>query len=45
MTAWQRMTAQEKLAVSVSGTVVAFMIVYWITQVVGVIHMLRLAYG
>lgn len=35
----------ERLAATISGSIVLLMICYWISQVVGVVHMLRLAYG
>ena len=35
----------ERLAATLSGGIVLFMICYWISQIVGVVHMLRLAYG
>ena len=45
MTSVRRMTLREKIATAISGGVVLFMIVYWLIQIVGVIEMLRLAYG
>lgn len=39
------MSRRERVALSVSAAVVAFMVVYWIVQIVGVVRMLRLAYG
>lgn len=39
------MTVREKVSLIVSAAVVAFMIVYWIMQIAGVVHMLQLAYG
>jgi hypothetical protein len=36
---------RELVAIVVSGTVLAVSAIYWIVQVLGVIEMLRLAYG
>jgi hypothetical protein len=35
----------EIVAATISAGIVLFMICYWIVQIVGVAHMLRLAYG
>ena len=39
------MPAFERLAIAISSGIVFFMICYWIAQIAGAIHMLRLAYG
>jgi hypothetical protein len=36
---------REKIALGVSAVIVVASIVYWISQVVGALEMLRLAYG
>jgi|GEM_PF-4237037 hypothetical protein len=38
-------TTQEKIAIAVSGGILLAVVIYWITQIFGVIEMLRLAYG
>lgn len=39
------MAVRERIALIVSGAIVVASVCYWIIQVVGVIEMLRLAYG
>jgi hypothetical protein len=36
---------KELLALSTSGAILVGMVIYWATQIIGVIEMLRLAYG
>ena len=45
MTPSRSFDRQERIALAISGTIVASSIVYWIVQVLGVIEMLKLAYG
>ena len=45
MNAKTRMQPLERLAVTISAGIVLFMICYWISQIAGAVHMLRLAYG
>ena len=45
MTAKTSMPTFERVAVTISGGIVLFMICYWISHIVGAVHMLRLAYG
>ena len=40
-----KMSTQEKVALSVSAVIVVATVIYWITQIVGAIEMLELAYG
>jgi hypothetical protein len=39
------MGTREKVALSVSATVVLVTVIYWITQMAGAYEMLKLAYG
>jgi hypothetical protein len=45
MNASRKLSTQEKVAAVVSGGIIVAMVIYWITQIIGVIEMLRLAYG
>ncbi len=45
MSASSPMSTQEKVAIAAAGGILVASLIYWITQVVGVIEMLRLAYG
>lgn len=45
MNARRKMTTQEKIAAAVAGGMLVVIAIYWITQIIGVIEMLRLAYG
>lgn len=38
-------STREKVALAVSGGILLAIVIYWITQIVGVIEMLKLAYG
>lgn len=40
-----KMSTQEKVALSVSAVIVVATIIYWITQIAGAYEMLKLAYG
>jgi hypothetical protein len=41
----RKVSTREKIAAGVSGALVLAIVVYWITQIAGVVEMLRLAYG
>lgn len=45
MSSDRNLSTREKIAVAVSGGILLAVVVYWITQIFGVIEMLRLAYG
>ena len=45
MNAPRNMSTQEKVAVATAGGILLAIVIYWITQIVGVIEMLKLAYG
>jgi hypothetical protein len=45
MNAPSKLSTQEKVAAGISGAILVAIVVYWITQVLGVIEMLKLAYG
>jgi hypothetical protein len=38
-------STREKIAAAVSGAIILGAIIYWIVQIVGVIEILKLAYG
>ena len=40
-----KMSTQEKVALSVSAVIVVATVIYWITQISGAYEMLKLAYG
>ncbi|HVF15313.1 MAG TPA: hypothetical protein VNA21_00320 [Steroidobacteraceae bacterium] len=40
-----KLSTQEKVAAGVSAIVLLAIAIYWITQIAGVIEMLKLAYG
>jgi hypothetical protein len=40
-----KLSTREKVAAGVSAVVVIAIVIYWITQIAGVIEMLKLAYG
>ena len=41
----RKLSTREKVAAGVSAAVVLVTMVYWITQIAGVVEMLKLAYG
>jgi hypothetical protein len=45
MNAPRKLSTQEKIATAAAGGILLAIVIYWITQIVGVIEMLRLAYG
>jgi hypothetical protein len=45
MNALSKMSTQEKVALGTAGGILVAIVVYWITQIIGVIEMLKLAYG
>lgn len=40
-----KMSTQEKVALGTAGGILVAIVIYWITQIFGVIEMLKLAYG
>jgi hypothetical protein len=40
-----KLSTQEKVAAGVSVVLLVAIVIYWITQIAGVIEMLKLAYG
>jgi hypothetical protein len=45
MNSSRKLSTQEKVAAGVSGGILIAILIYWITQIMGVIEMLKLAYG
>jgi hypothetical protein len=45
MNAPKKLSTQEKIAAAVSGGILVAIAVYWVTQIIGVMEMLKLAYG
>lgn len=45
MTASRPLDRQQRVALTISGSIVGISLVYWIAQILGVIEMLKLAYG
>ncbi|HEY8537348.1 MAG TPA: hypothetical protein VIL28_00695 [Steroidobacteraceae bacterium] len=45
MNTQRKLSTQEKIALAVAGGILIAIAIYWITQIIGVIEMLRLAYG
>jgi hypothetical protein len=41
----RKLSIREKVAAGISGVILIAIVVYWITQIVGVMEMLELAYG
>jgi hypothetical protein len=41
----RKLSTQEKVAAGVSAVMLLAIVIYWITQIAGVIEMLKLAYG
>jgi hypothetical protein len=41
----RKLSTLEKVAAGVSAVVLVAIVIYWITQIAGVIEMLKLAYG
>jgi hypothetical protein len=41
----RKLSTQEKVAAGVSAAMLVAIVIYWITQIAGVIEMLKLAYG
>jgi hypothetical protein len=41
----QKLSTREKVAAGISGGILIAIVIYWITQIFGVIEMLKLAYG
>jgi hypothetical protein len=41
----RKLSTREKVAAGISGAIVLVTVIYWITQIVGAIEMLNLAYG
>ena len=45
MNAPHKLSTREKIAAGVSGVILIATVIYWITQIIGVMEMLELAYG
>lgn len=45
MNAPRKLSTQEKVAAVTAGGILVAIVIYWITQIIGVIEMLKLAYG
>jgi hypothetical protein len=41
----RKLSTQEKVAVATAAGILVATVIYWIVQIVGVIEMLKLAYG
>ena len=41
----RKLSTQEKVAAGSAGAILVAIVIYWITQIIGVIEMLKLAYG
>jgi hypothetical protein len=41
----RKLSTQEKIAAAISGGILVVIAIYWVTQVIGVMEMLKLAYG
>jgi hypothetical protein len=41
----RKFSTREKIAAGISGGILVVIVIYWITQIVGVMEMLKLAYG
>jgi hypothetical protein len=41
----RKLSTREKVAAGISGSILVAIVIYWIMQVIGVIEMLKLAYG
>jgi hypothetical protein len=41
----RKLSPREKVAAGVSGSILVAIVIYWITQIIGVMEMLKLAYG
>jgi hypothetical protein len=45
MNTQRKLSTREKVAIGISAAIVLATVIYWITQIAGVVEMLNLAYG